>query len=182
MRARSTAEGEARPVLSETAYAEVVERHRAELQAHSRRMLGSVHDAEDAVQEGLFRAWRSLPQFEGRGSVRWWLHRIVTNAALDLMRRRQGRAVPIEEEEAPAPASETDPHGRFEQREAVERALVTADRILTERQREVLILREVLDFSAEETANRLELTIPAVNSALQRARAAIEARGGSQAA
>jgi RNA polymerase sigma-70 factor (ECF subfamily) len=167
--------------LDEAAYTELVERHRAELQAHSRRMLGSVHDAEDALPEALFRAWRALPQYEGRGSVRWWLHRILTNAALDLMRRRPSRLVPIDEEPA-APEPETDPHGRYERHEDVARALVTADRILTERQREVLILREVLGFSAEETAERLELTVPAVNSALQRARATIDARAGERAA
>jgi RNA polymerase sigma-70 factor (ECF subfamily) len=167
--------------LDEAAYAELVERHRAELQAHSRRMLGSVHDAEDAVQEALLRAWRALPQYQGRGSVRWWLHRIVTNTALDLMRRRPDRVVPIEEEPA-APVPETDPHGRYERREDVTRALVTADRILTERQREVLILREVLGFSAIETAERLEVSVPAVNSALQRARATLEERADAGAA
>ena len=171
----------ARPRLSEAAYAEVVERHRAELQAHSRRMLGSVHDAEDALQEALLQAWRSLPQYEGRGSVRWWLHRIVTNTALDLIRRRPSQVVPVEESD-PVAGPESDPHGRYERREDVERALVTADRILTERQRAVLILREALGFSAEETAERLELSVAAVNSALQRARAAIDRRGGSRAA
>src|SRR5262249_7474244 len=158
--------------VDEAAYAELVERHRAELEARSRRMLGSVHDAEDALQEALLRAWRSLPQFEGRGSARWWLHRILTNAALDLIRRRPTRVVPIEEE-GPAAGPESDPHGRFERRETVERALVTADRILTERQRAVLVLREVLGFSADESAQRLGLSVAAVNSALQRARAAI---------
>jgi RNA polymerase sigma-70 factor, ECF subfamily len=161
--------------IDEAAYAELVERHRAELQAHCRRMLGSAHDAEDALQEALLRAWRSLAQFEGRGSVRWWLYRIATNASLDALRRRSQRAVPIEVETTAA-GPETDPEDRFERREDLERALVTADRILTERQREVLILREVLGFSAEETATRLEMSIAAVNSALQRARAAIDAR------
>jgi len=141
-------------------------------------MLGSVHDAEDALQEALLRAWRSLPQFEGRAPVRWWLHRIVTNASLDLLRRRSPWPVPIEQEAAEA-GPETDPHGRLERREEVARALITADRILTERQRTVLILREVLCFSAEETAERLKLSVAAVNSALQRARTAIDARGGS---
>jgi RNA polymerase sigma-70 factor (ECF subfamily) len=164
--------------LDETAYAKLVEQHRAELQAHSRRMLGSVHDAEDALQEALLRAWRSLPQFEGRGSVRWWLNRIVTNASLDLLRRRPPGPVPIEGEVAVA-GPETDPHGRYERREALERALLRADNILTDRQRAVLVLREVLGFSAEETAERLELSVAAVNSALQRARAAIAARGAS---
>src|SRR5262249_34191016 len=161
--------------LDETAYAELVERHRAELEARSRRMLGSVHDAEDALQEALLRAWRSRSQFEGRGSARWWLHRILTNAALDLIRRRPSQVVPIDEDGAAA-GPESDPHGRYERRDAVERALVTADRILTDRQRAVLVLREVLGFSAEETARRLELSVAAVNSALQRARATSDAR------
>ena len=158
--------------VDEATYTELVERHRAELKARSHRMLGSAHDADDAVQEALLRAWRFLPQFEGRGSVRWWLHRIVTNASLDLLRRRS-QLVPIEDEVAEA-GPEMDPHGRYERREAVERALLRADRILTERQRAVLFLREVLGFSARETAQRLRLSVAAVNSALQRARAAID--------
>jgi RNA polymerase sigma-70 factor, ECF subfamily len=166
---------QARPVLSEAAYARLVERHRAELQAHCRRMLGSAHDAEDALQEALLRAWRSLPQFEGRGSARWWLYRIATNAALDALRRRRMHLVSIEDD-PPEAGPETDPEGRYARREAVDRALVTADRLLTDRQRDVLILREVLGFSAEETATRLETSVPAVNSALQRARATLDAR------
>jgi RNA polymerase sigma-70 factor (ECF subfamily) len=166
--------------FDEVAYARLVERHRAELQAHCRRMLGSAHDAEDALQEALFRAWRSLPQFEGRGSVRWWLYRIATNAALDSIRRRPQRVVSIEEE-PPAAGPESDPEGRYARREAVERALVTADRILPERQRKVLILREVLGFSAEETAERLGTSVAAVNSALQRARATLDERAARPA-
>ena len=166
--------------LDEAAYARLVERHRAELQAHCRRMLGSAHDAEDALQEALLRAWRSLPQYEGRGSVRWWLYRIATNAALDALRRRPKRIVSIEDE-TPAAGPESDPEGRYARREDVERALVAADRILTERQREVLILREVLGFSAEETAERLSTSVAAVNSALQRARATLEERATAAA-
>jgi RNA polymerase sigma-70 factor (ECF subfamily) len=161
--------------LDEAAYARLVERHRAELQAHCRRMLGSAQDAEDALQEALLRAWRSLPQFEGRGSARWWLYRIATNTALDTLRRRPKLVVSIDDEPLAA-GPETDPEDRYVRRESVESALVTADRILTERQRAVLILREVLGFSAEETAERLDTSIPAVNSALQRARATLEER------
>jgi RNA polymerase sigma-70 factor, ECF subfamily len=169
------------PRIDETAYAELVERHRAELHAHCRRLVGSAHDAEDAVQEALFRAWRWRGQFEGRGSARWWLYRIATNAALDTLRRRPRRIVPIEEE-PPGGRVETDPEDRYERREAVERALVTADRVLPGRQRSVLILREVLEFSAEETGERLDMSVAAVNSALQRARATLErrARGSSR--
>jgi RNA polymerase sigma-70 factor (ECF subfamily) len=135
-------------------------------------MLGSAHDADDAVQEALLRAWRFLPQYKGRGSIRWWLHRIVTNASLDLLQRR-AKLVPIDEE-GPAAGPDADPHGLYERREAVEQALRTADRILTERQRAVLFSREVLGFSARETASRLQLSVAAVNSALQRARAAVD--------
>jgi RNA polymerase sigma-70 factor (ECF subfamily) len=138
-------------------------------------MLGSAHDAEDALQEALLRAWRSLPQFEGRGSARWWLYRIATNAAIDTMRRRPRGAVSIEEE-PPAAGPETDPEGRYARREAVDRALAAADRILTDRQRKVLILREALGFSAQETAERLGMSIAAVNSALQRARVTLDQR------
>jgi RNA polymerase sigma-70 factor, ECF subfamily len=162
----------------ETAYMELVERHRAELWAHCRRMLGSAHDAEDALQEALLRAWRSLPQFEGRGSARWWLYRIATNSALDVIRRRR-QVVPIDEEPADATPG-ADPAGRYERREAVARALVMADRILTGRQRAVLILREVLGFSAEEAAERLDISVAAVNSALQRARATLDRRAGNK--
>jgi RNA polymerase sigma-70 factor, ECF subfamily len=158
----------------ETAYAELVERHRAELWAHCRRLLGSADDAEDALQEALLRAWRSLPQFEGRGSLRWWLYRIATNSALDVIRRRR-QLVPIDEEPADD-APDADPAGRYERREDVERALVMAERILTARQRAVLILREVLGFSAKESAERLDMSVAAVNSALQRARATIAER------
>jgi RNA polymerase sigma-70 factor (ECF subfamily) len=162
----------------ETAYAELVERHRAELWAHCRRMLGSADDAEDALQEALLRAWRSLPQFEGRGSVRWWLYRIATNSALDVIRRRR-QVVPTDEEPADV-APEADPAGRYERRETVERALVMADRILPARQRAVLILREVLGFSAAESAERLDMSVAAVNSALQRARARIAERAAER--
>jgi RNA polymerase sigma-70 factor (ECF subfamily) len=159
-------------LLDEARYTQLVERHRAELRASSLRVLGSVDDADDAVQEALLRAWRSRPKFEGRGPARRWLHRIVTNASLDLLRRRPAFA-PIEDD-GPVAGPEADPHGRYERRETVERALLEADRILTERQRAVLLLREVLGFSARETAQRLRVSVAAVNSALQRARAAIE--------
>jgi RNA polymerase sigma-70 factor (ECF subfamily) len=167
--------------VDETAYAELVERHRAELWAHCRRLLGSAHDADDALQEALLRAWRSRDQFEGRSSVRWWLYRIATNAALDTLRRRPRKVVPIEEE-PPSGQVETDPEGRYERREALERALVRADQVLTGRQRAVLILREVLGFSAEETGTRLDISVAAVNSALQRARATLEERADERAA
>jgi RNA polymerase sigma-70 factor (ECF subfamily) len=157
----------------EREYARVVERHRDELHEHSRRILRSPQDAEDALQDALLRAWRALPFFEGRSSLRSWLYRIVTNASLDVVKRRPALVVPIDRE-PPAVSPEAGPQDRIERREALERALLTACRVLPERQREVLIMREALGFSAEETANRLETTVAAVNSALQRARARID--------
>ena len=166
----------------EREYARLVERHRDELHAHSRRILRSTHDAEDALQEALLRGWRALPSFEGRSSLRSWLYRIVTNTSLDAIKgRRPVQVVPIDEE-PPAVSPETDPENRYARREAVESALVTADRVLPERQREVLIMREALGFSAEETADRLETTVAAVNSALQRARARIDRQVASSRA
>jgi RNA polymerase sigma-70 factor, ECF subfamily len=166
------ARGDRRPVERE--YARLVESDRDELHAHSRRILRSAHDAEDALQDALLRAWRALPSFEGRGSLRGWLFRIVTNASLDAIRRRPALLVPIDQEEPQAVSPETGPEDLLERREALERALVTACRVLPERQREVLIMRDALGFSAVQTADRLGTTVAAVNSALQRARARID--------
>src|SRR5690348_5769983 len=183
----------------EDAYRALVEPLRAELHAHCYRMLGSVHDAEDALQDALLRAWRGLPRFEGRSSVRSWLYRIATNSCLDLIARRPKRVLPIDY------GPPTDPHAgpgepivesvwiepypderlgiedgfaapeaRYEQRESVELAFVAALQLLPARQRAVLILREVLGFSAREVAESLDTTTASVNSALQRARATIE--------
>jgi RNA polymerase sigma-70 factor, ECF subfamily len=184
----------------EDAYRHLVEPHRGELHAHCYRMLGSVHDAEDALQEALLRAWRGLARFEGRSSLRSWLYRIATNTCLDAIGRRPKRVLPIDY----APA---DPHGgpgeplvesvwlepypderlgledgyaapeaRYEQRESVELAFVAALQHLPARQRAVLILREVLGFSAREVAETLDTTTASVNSALQRARATVDER------
>jgi RNA polymerase sigma-70 factor, ECF subfamily len=168
-------------------YVQLVEPHRAELRAHCRRMLGSPDDAEDALQETLARAWKGLPRFERRGSLRSWLYRIATNASLDVLDRRRPRVVPIDD------GPRTDPHdgpnetvairdkrpgpdARYEQRESVERAFEAAQRLLPPRQRAVLMLREVLGYSAAETANVLHTSVAAVNSALQRARSNLESR------
>ena len=181
----------------ENAYARLVDEHRGELQAHCYRMLGSVHDAEDAVQEALLRAWRALPRFEGRSSVRSWLYRIATNTCLDAIGRRPKRVLPIDYgpptdphdgpgrplvesvwvEPYPDAALGDDfaaPDARYDQRESVELAFVAALQLLPARQRAVLILREVLGFSAKEVAATLETTTASVNSALQRARATID--------
>jgi RNA polymerase sigma-70 factor (ECF subfamily) len=185
----------------EGAFGRLVEAYRGELHAHCYRMLGSVHDAEDALQDALLRAWRGLARFEGRSSLRSWLYRIATNACLDAIGRRPKRVLPIDY----GPA--TDPHdgpgepvvesvwvepypdeglgledgyaapeARYEQREAVELAFIAALQHLPASQRAVLILREVLGFSAKEVAETLETTTASVNSALQRARKAVDDR------
>jgi RNA polymerase sigma-70 factor, ECF subfamily len=183
----------------ETAFQRLIEPRQGELHAHCYRMLGSVHDAEDALQETLLRAWKALPRFEGRASLRSWLYRIATNTSLNAIERRPKRVLPIDY----APAA--DPHGaprapvteqvwvepypderlgledglagpeaRYELRESVELAFVAALQLLPPNQRSVLIMREVLGFSAQETAETLETTTASVNSALQRARKTIE--------
>lgn len=173
----------------EREYAQVVERHRDELRAHSRRILRSMDDAEDAVQEALLRAWRALPSFEGRSSLRSWLHRIVTNTSLDVVKRRpRPSVVPVDLDQAApadhsdAPALEPSLEGRYLTREEFERALIVAIRELPARQRAILILREALGFSARETASRLGISLAAANSSLQRARARIERRAADEPA
>jgi RNA polymerase sigma-70 factor (ECF subfamily) len=175
-----------RPVERE--YARVVERHRDELHAHSRRILRSSQDAEDALQEALLRAWRALPSFEGRSSLRSWVYRIVTNTSLDAVKRRPRRVVPIDldhgipADDWHAPALEPAVERRYLTREDFERALIVAMRVLPARQRAVLILREALGFSAAETASRLGISVAAANSSLQRARARIAGRSDEQPA
>jgi len=170
------------------AYRQLVEPRRAELHAHCYRMLGSVHDAEDALQDALLRAWRGLERFEGRSSLRSWLYRIATNACLDVAGKR--RVLPIDY----GPGA--DPHDSpgvpvvenvwvepypdlledYEQREGVELAFVAALQHPPATPRAVLILREVLGFSAAEVAETLDTSVASVNSALQRARKAVDER------
>src|SRR5262245_37667385 len=166
----------------EAAFRRLVEPHRGELHAHCYRMLGSVHDAEDALQEALLRAWRGLEGFEGRSSLRSWLYRIATNTCLDSIARRPKRVLPAEYPAAdPAgvigePLVESTwiepyadeaigvedgraaPEARYEQREAVELAFIAALQHLPGTQRAVLILRDVLGFSAKEAAEALDTT------------------------
>jgi RNA polymerase sigma-70 factor, ECF subfamily len=181
------------------AFREYVETRRAELHAHCYRMLGSLHDADDALQDTLLRAWRGLPKFRGQSSLRTWLFRIATNVCLDVIARRPKRVLPIDygppttsggESERPLPealwvepypdrqleAAEAGLDARYEQREALELAFVAALQHLTPGQRAALVLRDVLGFTAKEAAETLETTVPAVNGALQRARAAAEDR------
>jgi RNA polymerase sigma-70 factor, ECF subfamily len=169
-------------IPSDDSYVRLVEPHRAELRAHCRRILGSPDDAEDALQEALFRAWKGLHRFEGRGSLRSWLYRIATNASLDAIHRQPTRVVPIDFDETRpadhrhAPATEPAIEERYLTREDFERALIVSMRLLPARQRAVLMLREVLGFSAREAADALDTTVVSVNSALQPARATIETR------
>jgi len=180
-------------------FEELVGPYRAELHAHCYRMLGSSHDADDALQDALLRAWRALPRFEGRSSLRSWLYRITTNSCLRLIERRPKRVLPIDygppsdAHDDPAPplvesvwvepypdAGLADgfaaPEARYEQRESVELAFVAALQHLPARQRAVLILRDVLGFSGEEVAEALETTPKAVYSALQRAHKTVDQR------
>ena len=183
----------------ENAYRPLVEPHRGELHAHCYRMLGSVQDAEDALQEALVRAWRALPGFERESALRSWLYRIATNTCLDEIARRPKRGLPVDfgpsadPHDGPgAPLMESawvepypdemlgvaeglaGPEARYERRESLELAFVAALQHLPANQRAALILREVLGFSAAEVAEALETSVPSVNSALQRARRTID--------
>jgi RNA polymerase sigma-70 factor (ECF subfamily) len=174
---------------------------RGELYAHCYRMLGSATDAEDALQETLLRAWRGLPRFEGRSSVRAWLYKVATNACLRAIERRPRRVLPVDygpaadPHDRPAePVTEAvwlepypderlglgsglaSPEARYEQREGVELAFIAALQHLPARQRAVLILRDVLGFSARETATALDTTPVSVDSALQRAHKTVDHR------
>jgi RNA polymerase sigma-70 factor, ECF subfamily len=155
-------------------YAELIELHREELRAHCTRILRSPHDAEDALQEALLRAWRSLHKFEGRGSMRAWLYRIATNASLDQLRRRPEPPTSTE------PEDDVEAEDQFERRES-RRRLIAAAGQLPPKQRAVFVLRDVFGLSARETGDVLDASVASVNSSLQRARAGLRARLASSA-
>jgi RNA polymerase sigma-70 factor (TIGR02960 family) len=182
------------------AFRELTEPYRRELQVHCYRMLGSLQDAEDALQDTLLAAWQGLGGFEGRASIRTWLYRIATNRCLNARRaasRRPAREWDMPEVEPPEPTRLGElvwlepfpdallegaidmplgPEARYEQTEAISLAFVTALQLLPPRQLAVLILRDVLGFHANEVAGMLDSTVESVNSALKRARASLQRR------
>ena len=166
---------------------EALEQHRRELTGHCYRMLGSAFDAEDAVQETMLRAWRSLERFEGRSALKSWLYRIATNVCFDALAGRERRARPMDLGPAKEPLFENlaelpevtwitplpTPDELAEQRETLRLAFVAALQHLPPKQRAALILCEVLKWQASEAAELLETSVASVNSALQRARATL---------
>ncbi len=189
-----------RATMDETDFAALAERHRRELQAHCYRMVGSLEESEDLVQETLLRAWRGWGGFAGRSSPRTWLYRIATNACLDALERRPRRVLAADvapadpgtdvgpEADLPwlqpypdavldgVPDEAAGPEAAAETGETIELAFMAAIQHLPPRQRAALILRDVLGWSAREAAGVLETTVPAVNSALQRGRETLAAR------
>jgi RNA polymerase sigma-70 factor (TIGR02960 family) len=182
------------------AFRALTEPHRRELQVHCYRMLGSLQDAEDALQDTLLSAWQGLGEFEGRASIRTWLYRIATNRCLSARRSASRRPaqewnMPQFEPTEPTRLGEVvwlepypdallegaidvppGPEARYEQTEAISLAFVTALQVLPPRQLAVLILRDVLGFHANEVADMLDSTVESVNSALKRARASLQRR------
>jgi RNA polymerase sigma-70 factor (ECF subfamily) len=185
----------------QSAFADLVERYRRELRVHCYRMLGSFDESEDLVQETFLRAWRRRESFEGRSTFRAWLYRIATNACLDHLRQHQRRPVPRDPRSAlgvsvaarpraeipwlqpfpdrllePTAPSDDEPDAAVIAKETIELAFLVAIQHLPPRQRAVLILRDVLGWSAKETAALLDTSVTAVKSALQRARPALKER------
>src|SRR5580704_11143612 len=173
-------------VLDEARFTELSERHRRELQVHSYRMLGNLEQAEDAVQEALLRAWKGRASFDGGPGARAWLYRIVTTTCFDVLRAAQRRGELVVESIADVPwlqpcpdallDAAVEPEGAAIRRETVELAYLAVIQLLPARQRAVLLLRDVQGYSAAETAEVLEMSLAAVTSALQRARATLAAR------
>jgi RNA polymerase sigma-70 factor, ECF subfamily len=184
----------------EAAFVALAERYRRQLHVHCYRMLGSLEDAEDLVQESILRAWRRRTSFEGRSSFRGWLYRIATNACLDFLRRRPARVLapdvmPASDPSAelpapvelpwldpypdrllePAASSDEEPEAVVVRKETIELAFMAAIQHLPPRRRAVLILRDVLGWSAKDAAAALAVSVASVNSSLQRARATLKA-------
>lgn len=187
---------------NQQAFDKLVAPYRRELRAHCYRMSGSTHDAEDLLQDSLVKAWKGLSGFEGRSSLRGWLYRVATSACLNALEAKKNRALPSDlrgpSEPSPAVLSsmgptaevpwlepcpdewierepeEASPEARYSRRQSVSLAFLTALQRLPPRQRAVLLLRDVLGWQASECAELLELSVAAVNSALQRARATLE--------
>lgn len=190
------------PVLDRLAFERLTVAHRRELKLHCYRMMGTLHEADDLVQDTFLRAWRARSQFDGRGSVRGWLYTIATNSCLNAIKARttahrilqqperppsNGRAVggpaeltwldPFPDAELPDLVdSEPGPEARYETREAVQLAFVAAIQLLPPRQRAALLLCDVLGWSAVETAQLLGGSAASINSALQRARGTLGER------
>ena len=179
------------------AFRELVEPHHRELQVHCYRMLGSLHDAEDALQDTLLAAWQGIASFEGRSSLRTWLYRIATNRCLNARRaaaRRPGKEWDVPKVDPPEPtrlgevvwlepipdtlitATPLGPEARYELSESISLAFVTALQLLPPRQVAVLVLRDVLGYHADEVAAMLDSTVGSVTSALKRARTTLQAR------
>ena len=185
----------------ETSFQKLVGTHRSSLRAHCYRLLGSVADADDALQETLVAAWQGLSSFEGRSALRTWLFTIATHACIRLVSRRPGRLSPIDRAPPSDPRADlpelvlepiwlepyaddpvlseavSSPEALYSERESVELAFVAALQLLPATQRAVLVLRDVLGFSAQETAKTLDTSVASTNSALQRARQTLEQRG-----
>ena len=182
-------------------FGELTEPYRRELQIHCYRILGSLHEAEDMVQETYIKAWKHIGTYEGRASFRSWLYKIATNTCLDFLDTKRSRRLlpfqisPASDPRSPivpptpeltwlepfpdewlADATAVNPEARYSQSESISLSFLTALQVLPARQRAVLILRDVLDFSAIETSEVLELTVSSVNSALNRARKTLSGR------
>ena len=166
-------------IADDVEFAALADRYRGELQAHCRKMMGSLDDSEDLVQETFLRAWRGRAGFRGESSVRAWLYRIATNACLDALERRVPVAEQPEHDGNPlerVPAPDAEPHAAVVSNEAVELTFLFAIRHLAPKQRAALILRGLIGLSAKDTASLLEGSVASVNSALQRARRTLKNR------
>jgi RNA polymerase sigma-70 factor (TIGR02960 family) len=169
--------------IDEATFAEVVERHRRELHVHCYRLLGSFEEAEDALQEAFLRAWRGREALDGDSQLRAWLYKIATNVCLDALRRSK-RQVPVLHSKAEVPWLQPYPDQLLDEiaptaeqpdavvvaRETIELTFIALIQLLPARQRAVVILRDVLDWSAAETAALLDISVASANSALQRGR------------